>query len=522
VSSATTTLISPRWSDWYWIVNDTNKSTKVYGTASGTYVNNNAAAFLTWLADINFGAASGLGSGIAISAAADNGAGKTRLTVSTTANVATGQYFYIGSNGAQQITVIDGTHIDLTGLAFSSYAATAAMQGATLIDTDTNLRKHLNTVALRSNAAGANTVSGAVADITLTNPMSLYQNISFAVPGKKIILPPMNAPTSVPIGVPFVFEAGGGNSYDIYYQDGVTKLTTVDSHANFSGTGMYERVICELTDNSTPNGAVKTITIPYHTGMPAVRGVGLQNNATTPNTKIDVFIAGGGGWATFVDQGGQTIGNNTNYGFTVDAGLTGPVANGRDQAAAFGASQWLHIYAIYGRGRVPAGLISASVGTPVPANMPSGYTHGAYLTSIYWDASSHFIRFHQIDDRVSYDARQVVLNAGAAIIDTAVSLSTLVPPQATDFDLNIESWGVTADGTGAAISVLHLGFLSGTDAHQLVTDFAVSPSTATRIPTGDITFLNLSQQFYYHHQVLNGSAPSATAVVRSYRVPNGA
>jgi hypothetical protein len=91
-----------------------------------------------------------------------------------------------------------------------------------------------------------------------------------------------------------------------------------------------------------------------------------------------------------------------------------------------------------------------------------------------------------LDDRVSYDARQVVLNAGAAIIDTAVSLSTRVPPQATDFDLNIESWGVTADGTGAAISVLHLGFLSGTDAHQLVTDFAVSPSTATRIPTGDV------------------------------------
>src|SRR5919204_3733587 len=209
-----TTLISPPWANWYWIVNDSNPATKVYSTASGAYVNNNAAAFLAWLADPNFGAASGLGSGIAITAAANNGSGKTRLTVSITANVASGQYFYFGANGAQQITVIDGTHIDLTGLAFGSYAATAAMQGATIIDTDANLRKHLNTVALRSNTAGANTVSGAVGDVTLINPMSLYQSISFAIPGKKVILPPMNAPNSLPIGVPFIFENTGGNSYD--------------------------------------------------------------------------------------------------------------------------------------------------------------------------------------------------------------------------------------------------------------------------------------------------------------------
>jgi hypothetical protein len=515
VSSATTTLISPRWSDWYWIVNDTNKSTKVYGTASGAYVNNNAAAFLTWLADINFGAASGLGSGIAISAAADNGAGKTRLTVSTSANVATGQYFYVGSNGAQQITVIDGTHIDLTGLAFSSYAATAAMQGATIIDTDANLRKHLNTVALRSNAAGANTVSGAVADITLTNPMSLYQSFSFAIPGKRVILPPMNAPNSAPIGVPFIFENTGANSYEVYYQDGTTKLFTI------GGTGGgIERVLGELINNSTANGTIKTLTFVPNPTVPSVHGLYVANNTSTPNTKIDVAIGGGGGWAQYIDANSQSMAFGQAFGFTIDAGLGGPVANGRDQAAAFGASQWLHIHAIMGRGQAPAGIVS--VNGPGPPTLPSGYTHYVYLTTVYWDASNHFLRFHQNDDRVSYDGRQVALNAGAATVDTAVSVSTLVPFVATDFDLNIESWGVTADGTGAAISVLHLGFLPGTDTHQLVTDFVVSPSTATRLPTGDLTFPNVSQQFYYHHQVLNGSAPAATALVRSFRVPNGA
>jgi len=510
-----TTLISPPWANWYWIVNDSNPGTKVYSTASGAYVNNNAAAVLAWLADANFGAASGLGSGIAIAAAANNGSGKTRLTVSTTANIASGQYFYFGANGAQQITVIDATHIDLTGLAFSSYVATAAMLGATIIDTDANLRKHLNTVALRSNAAGANTVSGAVADITLSNPMSLYQSLSFAIPGKKVVLPPMNAPNSVPIGVPFIFENTGANSYDVFYQDGVTKLFTI------GGTGGgTERVLGELTDNSTTNGTIKSITFVPNPVVPSVHGLNIANNTSAPNTKIDIAIAGGGGWAQYIDANSQSIAFGQAFGFTIDAGLAGPVPNGRDQPAAFGASQWLHIHAIMGRGQTPAGIVS--VDGPGPPTLPTGYTHYVYLTTVYWDASSHFLRFHQNDDRVSYDGRQVALNAGAATVDTAVGINTIVPSVATDFDLSIESWGITADGTGAAISVLHLGFLPATDTHQLVTDFVVMPSTATRVPSGDLTFPNVSQQFYYHHQVLNGSAPAATAVVRSYRVPNGA
>jgi hypothetical protein len=349
--------------------------------------------------------------------------------------------------------------------------------------------------------------------------MWLYQSFSFAIPGKKVVLPPMNAPNSVPIGVPFMFEDTGANSYDIYLQDSVTKLCTV------GGTGGgVEKALLELIDNSTPNGTIKFFLFVPNPAAPSVHGVSLQNNGTTPNTKIDVFTGGGGGWAQYVDLKGQSIAIGQAYGFTLDAGLAGPVANGRDQAGAFAASQWLYIYAITGRGQVPAGIISVNPPSfvPVPPTLPTGYTHAAYLTSVYWDASSHFLRFHQFDDRVCYDGRQLALSLGSAVVDTAVSVNTLVPPEAADFDLNLESWGVTADATGAAIEVLHLGYLAGTDTHQLVSDFVVSPAAATRVATGDITFPNVSQQFYYHHQVLNGSAPSATITVRSYRVPNGA
>jgi hypothetical protein len=512
-----TTLISPPWANWYWIVNDSNPAAKVYSTASGAYVNNNAAAFLAWLADTNFGAASGLGSGIAITAAANNGSGKTRLTVSTTATVASGQYFYFGANGAQQITVIDSTHIDLTGLAFSSYVPTAAMQGATIIDTDANLRKHLNTVALRSNTAGANMVSGAVADVTLTNPMALWQSISFALPGKKIILPPMNGPNSIPMGVPFFFESSVfGFGYDIYLNDGVTKLASVD--ANQGTTNLSERLVCELVDNSTANGTIKSMIIGFNTSASrAGNGVQAANNPVSPNTKMDISPYG-----TLLCVLTDTFGlplAESGFSLTVDTGLAGPIANGRDSAAAFTPSRFLHFFVIYGRTVGGAGLVS---GNPTNPTLPAGYTHFAYIFSSYFDGSGHLVPVHLVGDRVSYDGRQVALNSGAATVDTAVSVSTLVPTMAMDFDVNVESWGVTADGTGAAISVLHLGFLAGTDTHALVTDFSVGPITGTRLATGDITFPNVLQQFYYHHQVLNGSAPAATITVRSYRVPNGA
>jgi hypothetical protein len=81
---------------------------------------------------------------------------------------------------------------------------------------------------------------------------------------------------------------------------------------------------------------------------------------------------------------------------------------------------------------------------------------------------------------------------------------------------------VTADGTGAAIAVLHLGFLAGIDIAAFTTDFAVGPTTATRIPVPELAIpTNNARQFYYHHQVLIGSAPSVDILVRSYRVPNG-
>jgi hypothetical protein len=389
------------------------------------------------------------------------------------------------------------------------------MQGASIIDTDANLRKHINVVALRSNAAGASTITSA-ADVTLTNPTPLYINVNMTISGKKLILPPMNTPLSLPIGTPLIIENFGNGGFDIYLNDATTFLAFCQGGNGSSGTG--EKVLCELIDNSTANGTIKATSIQRNTSLFGVKGLFAKNTAGSPNTKMDATLN------AFVGVRDGNLTEPRSFSFfpgtllvNIDTGAAGPVAGGRDQAGAFGASLFLHFFAIFSPDQGANGLVSTSF---LPT-LPSGYTHFAYLFTSYFDASSHLVPVHVVGNRVSYDGRQVALNGGAATVDTAVSVSTLVPPLALDFDLNIESWGVTADGTGAAISVLHLGYLSGTDTHQLVTDFAVAPTTATRLPTGDITFPNVSQQFYYHHQVLNGSAPSAIAVLRSYTVPNG-
>lgn len=75
----------------------------------------------------------------AISGAANNGAGKVRLTVGSTTGWSTGNYKTISgvvgtteANGTWAITVIDGTHIDLTGPTFANAYVSGGLVGGSL------------------------------------------------------------------------------------------------------------------------------------------------------------------------------------------------------------------------------------------------------------------------------------------------------------------------------------------------------------------------------------------------------
>ncbi len=107
----------------------------------------------------------------------------------------------------------------------------------------------------------------------------------------------------------------------------------------------------------------------------------------------------------------------------VTATITSSGANGLDTGSE-ASSTWYYVWVIY-NGTTVASLLSTSATAPT---MPSGYTYKARVGSVYNDASSNFVGFHQIDRTVYYNTYQSALSAGSATSLTSVSLTALVPP----------------------------------------------------------------------------------------------
>ena len=138
--------------------------------------------------------------------------------------------------------------------------------------------------------------------------------------------------------------------------------------------------------------------------------------------------------------------------FSIDTRAVGPIVNGRDQASAF-ASKVVHLYAIStGAGSTtPAGIASTNP-PPTGPTMPSttGYDSWAYLGSVpYSTGSSGIVSTKNLAQRGAwsyYDSYVTVLSSGTATSATAVNLSTAVPTNATEFQIQIAHPGVESIG----------------------------------------------------------------------------
>lgn len=135
--------------NWYWIINDSSPSTQVWsndlGNSPGSFVANNNAGFLAWLAAVS---TPDFQSFCNIASAASNGAGGTRFTLTSAIAVAGGFTWTSGAmcyfsgtgglyDGAQAITIIDGLHIDIA-VAFAG-TCVGFIGSATIVDTKSNL-----------------------------------------------------------------------------------------------------------------------------------------------------------------------------------------------------------------------------------------------------------------------------------------------------------------------------------------------------------------------------------------------
>lgn len=163
---------------------------------------------------------------------------------------------------------------------------------------------------------------------------------------------------------------------------------------------------------------------PYSSFIPFYfNGLGISNNGTTPNTKLNVAAG------SCLDSTG-TFQLTLSSAATIDATTNG--LNGLD-TGSLAASTVYKVFLI--ADPVTQQASGAMISTSSTPLMPFGYSAYALIGYITTDSSSHFLLGYWSDNdsarRVfTYDAPIIALNAGSQTSYTGVALTSFVPPVA--------------------------------------------------------------------------------------------
>ncbi len=159
--------------------------------------------------------------------------------------------------------------------------------------------------------------------------------------------------------------------------------------------------------------------MPALTG--AISGLTIANDATSPNTKIDL--------------NGNYIGTVVlpSSGFGIDCMQSG-LAGGNDlDIGTLAASTWYYIWVIY-NGTAPAGLASLANGintNPLNPILPSGFTQIRLVGVAVTDTSAHFRVFVQQGNHFVYDTFQQVTTGTVAQGWTTQVCASFIPRTST-------------------------------------------------------------------------------------------
>lgn len=270
-----------------------------------------------------------------------------------------------------------------------------------------------------------------------------------------------------------------------------------------------------LLDDASATAAKATLVIE---STPRVVGAKCANNTTTPNTQFDIDCD----WVVLVNPTTfQPVVRKAPGVITCNVSTSGPAANGRDQAGAFTAGSWIHLYYIW-NGTTLATIASATAPTTGPT-LPSGYTHWAYVGAVRFNASSQIPRSRIRGNKVTYDA---LVSAGTGLTSTSeanVSLSTIIPPNALTADVHTDLVGNT-DGSGNISMQMDVLVLTGNTffSHILGTLSGLGTSASVRV--GGRQFVevpNVGQNLIYKVTNTLGTSGTGTLSVSGYTVPNG-
>jgi len=244
------------------------------------------------------------------------------------------------------------------------------------------------------------------------------------------------------------------------------------------------------------------------TGSYRVIGADCKNNATTPNTQFDldadvVILRNSANAIVVRHNPGAAIVNNI---------LTaGPAANGRDQAGAFLASSWVHFYWVWDG--TTLATVSSTVAPPTGPTLPTGYTHWAYAGAVRLDGASAMIKVRIKGSKVHYEAAQVAVANGVATVETTVSLSALIPPNALTILLRGDTAVVAGSDAG---DVVKIRYITGADYMVL----GIPSNIVNANNTLMLELPNVSQQVFYLWVIVD-TASNFDLDVLGYTIPNG-
>lgn len=193
-------------------------------------------------------------------------------------------------------------------------------------------------------------------------------------------------------------------------------------------------------------------------GCASAQQLVIKNNATTPNTKIDITAS----QAVLVNSSGKAI-SHSSISLTCDLGTTG--ANALD-TGTIASSTWYYIWLI-SNGTTVACVGSTSSTAPT---LPGGYTFKMYIGAMLTDGSSNLKRTLQKGANAQYKITAGSNTTGFPVLSAGVT-----------GNVNVPTWTTIATGAFVPSTASHIKVNSCGGAANGV--LAVSANNATGVYT---------------------------------------
>lgn len=224
----------------------------------------------------------------------------------------------------------------------------------------------------------------------------------------------------------------------------LTNCITADGQTQPTGNiPMNNHRITGLATATDPNDAVTLGQLRMSPKLGMLRGYASFNSST-----INTMSWSAGLLTDAVGQNAVYIGSAS---LACDISVAGPVANGRDQAAAFPNTTWIYFFVIAQANGTAATIASLSSTAPT---LPSGYTVFQLAGAIRKDSIGNLLLVQQAGSMVAYDMNasdtRIVASANSATFASA-SAAAYVPPITKRCDL---TWTVAASNAGAGTNLL--------------------------------------------------------------------